>query len=186
MSTLASQPRTYTPEDLLAMPDGVGYELVDGKLVERHVSVESSRIATEMARVLSNEARRTGEAVVYGSDLGYRCFPDDPGRVRKPDVSVVRKSRLAEFKADRGYMTVPADLAIEVVSPNDLYSEVQTKVAEYLEAGFAVVWVVDPLHKAVAVYNGSGGVKMLHDAETIDAAPALGSFHARVGEFFTE
>ena len=186
MSTLASQRRTYTPEDLLAMPNGVGYELVDGKLVERHVSVESSRVAMKIGILLGVEALRTGEATVFASDLGYRCFPDDPGRVRKPDVSVVRKARLAEFKSDRGYMTVPADLAVEVVSPNDLYSEVQAKVEEYLEAGFAVVWVVDPVHKAVAVYNGGGGVKMLHEAETIDAAPAIGSFHARVGDFFAE
>ncbi len=40
MSTVLE--KTYTPEDLLAMPDRKSYELVDGHLVERNVSVLSS------------------------------------------------------------------------------------------------------------------------------------------------
>ena len=39
MSVVAD--KTYTPEDLLAMPDRRNYELVDGQLVERNVSVLS-------------------------------------------------------------------------------------------------------------------------------------------------
>jgi hypothetical protein len=34
------QPKRYTPEDLLRMPDGVNYELVDGQLVERTMGTE--------------------------------------------------------------------------------------------------------------------------------------------------
>ena len=34
---IATENKTrYTPEDLLAMPDGKDYELVDGRLVERN------------------------------------------------------------------------------------------------------------------------------------------------------
>ena len=33
---VATGAHRYTPEDLLAMPDGKSYELVDGRLVERH------------------------------------------------------------------------------------------------------------------------------------------------------
>ena len=34
-----------TPEELLEMPDGDRYELIDGELVERNTGAESSRIA---------------------------------------------------------------------------------------------------------------------------------------------
>ena len=37
--------KTYTPEDLLTMPDGDRYELVGGHLVERNVSALSSLVA---------------------------------------------------------------------------------------------------------------------------------------------
>ena len=50
MSTVAEQ--TYTPEDLLAMPDRKNYELVDGHLVERHMSVLSSWVGGRLCRFI--------------------------------------------------------------------------------------------------------------------------------------
>ena len=44
MST-ATTKTEYIPEDLLTMPDGDRYELVQGKLVERNISMLSSYIA---------------------------------------------------------------------------------------------------------------------------------------------
>ena len=42
---IATENKTrYTPEDLLAMPNGKDYELVDGRLVERNMGAESSWI----------------------------------------------------------------------------------------------------------------------------------------------
>ena len=46
MSTL--QTKTYTPADLLAMPDSNGVELVQGNLVEKPVSVLSAIVETRM------------------------------------------------------------------------------------------------------------------------------------------
>ena len=45
MSTAIATKTGYTPEDLLAMPDGKSYELVDGQLVERKMGIESSWVA---------------------------------------------------------------------------------------------------------------------------------------------
>lgn len=186
MSTLASQPppKPLTPEDLLRLPDAVNYELVDGRLVERHVSKESSRIAAEIVRLLGNDARRTAEAEVFGADLGYQCFPIDKSRVRKPDVSVVRRERMAGLPGDPGFMPMPADLAVEVVSPNDLWHDVTGKVEEYLAAGFGAVWVVDPQRRTVSIYRPDGSLMRLRENDDIDAAPALPSFRCKVGELF--
>jgi Uma2 family endonuclease len=187
MSTLLSQPAGITPEDLLRMPDAVSYELVDGKLVERHVSMESSRVALRIGRILGNEAERTGECTVYPPDLGYQCFPDDPRKVRKPDVSAIRKEKLAALGVgDRGYSPIPADLAIEVVSPNDLYNEVFDKVQEYLAAGFGVVWVVAPALKIVTVYRQDETIALLHANQAITAEPAFATLRLQVADFFAE
>ncbi len=49
MSTAVAPPaRRCTPEDLLAMPDGKRYELVNGRLVERNMGAESSQIGTRL------------------------------------------------------------------------------------------------------------------------------------------
>ena len=37
IATYTESKTRYTPEDLLAMPDGENYELVDGRLVERNM-----------------------------------------------------------------------------------------------------------------------------------------------------
>ena len=123
-----------TPADLLEMADAKGFVLVDGKLVERHVSAKSSHVALRIGRFLDVEAQRTGLATVYGSDLGYQCFPHRPNLIRKPDVSLIRKQRYSASEADSGYMPIAADLTVEMISPNDLYYEVAAKVADYLEA----------------------------------------------------
>ena len=44
--------KTYTPEDLLSMPDGKNYELVDGHLVERNMSQLSSWVGGRLHRSL--------------------------------------------------------------------------------------------------------------------------------------
>jgi hypothetical protein len=56
---LASQPElpaaaAITPESLLRMPDGKNYELIDGALVERKMSVLSGVVASRMNRPLAD------------------------------------------------------------------------------------------------------------------------------------
>ena len=58
--------KTYTLDEFLLLPDSVGYELVDGHLVERNVSENSSRIGMRIGLRLGFEAELTGEACVYG------------------------------------------------------------------------------------------------------------------------
>ncbi|HZL36840.1 MAG TPA: Uma2 family endonuclease [Tepidisphaeraceae bacterium] len=182
--TSVSPARTYTPDDLLHMEDAVEYELVDGHLVERNVSIESSDVGAQILMLLRVEAARTGLASAFGPDMGYQSFPKHPNRIRKPDVSVVRKDRFRELQRKRGFMPIPADLAVEVISPNDSYYEVAQKVAEYLEAGFGTVWVVDPNLKTVRIERVGGPITLLHENDDITAEPVLPEFRCKVGEFF--
>src|SRR5829696_8834539 len=50
--TLAQTETAFSPEDLLRMEDGINYELVDGKLVERHMGMESSEIAARIVLLI--------------------------------------------------------------------------------------------------------------------------------------
>ena len=185
MTAVPNQPTTLvTPEDLLRMPDGDLFELVDGRLVEKKVSAESSEIGLAIGTLLKMAANRTGEAKCYGADLGYQCFKDAPNKVRKPDVSVVRKERLSSIEGDVGYMPLAPDLAVEVISPNELAAEVWEKVTEYQGAGVPLVWVVIPAQKMVAVFRLDGTGALLNEKQEISAEPALPSFRCAVGEFF--
>lgn len=93
----------YTPEDLLAMQDGDRYELVDGRLVDRHRTGTgregdqargwlSDLVATRLAARLTVfcDERRLGFVVISNSG-GFQC---GGRKVRKPDVSFVGRGRL--------------------------------------------------------------------------------------------
>ena len=173
-----------TPEELLRMPDASGFELIDGELVERQVSREANLVAARIIAKLVNASDATGEAEVYTSEMGYRCFADRPGLVRKGDASVVRKERLAAVGRNPGHMPIPADLIVEVVSPNDLFYNVSEKVRLYLDNGFGQVWVVDPTLRTVAAHRLHAAPIVYRLQDEITAEPALAAFRCRVSEFF--
>src|SRR5262245_39837291 len=134
MATAATS-TTYTPEDLLAMPDGVNYELVDGNLVERPMGARASWVGGELLASLRRFLTANPLGWVFPADAGYQCFPDDPQKVRKPDVSFLRFGRLEGEELPITMLQIPPDLAVEVLSPHDLVYNVETKLAEYINAG---------------------------------------------------
>jgi Uma2 family endonuclease len=184
MSTVAEQ--TYTPEDLLVMPDRKRYELVDGRLVERHMSRLSSWVAGRLHRFIDIlvDEHKLGWAFV--ADQGYVCFPDSPRKVRFPDVSFVRTDRLPGGLSSAGYIDVPPDLAVEVVSPNERAYEVESKVVEYLEAGVALIWVIDPEARTLHIYRRDGSTAWLRDDGELSGEDVLPGFRCRLSAIFPE
>jgi Uma2 family endonuclease len=121
---------------------------------------------------------------VNGSQGGYRIFADDPLKVRIPDVSFTRRDRLPGGKPEPGHGRVAPDLAVEVLSPNDLASDVQVKVLDYLGAGVALVWVVDPPSRSVWVYRPDGSGEFLQEQATLDGGSVLPGFACPVAAIF--
>jgi Uma2 family endonuclease len=174
----------YTPEDLLAMPDGHRFDLIDGHLVERNMGAESSWIAQQINRYLGNYAEASQHGLVLGPDCGYQIFPDDPNRVRFPDGSFIRSGRLPNDALPRGHIRVVPDLLLEVVPPNDLAWEVDTKVTEYLQAGVPLIWVFYPDTRTVSVYRADGKAARLGADETLSGEEVLPGFTCLVTDVF--
>jgi Uma2 family endonuclease len=174
----------YTPEDLLAMPDGHRFDLVDGHLVERNMGAESSWIAQQINHRLCSYAETSQHGLVLGPDCGYQIFPDDPNRVRFPDGSFIRSGRLPNDAPPRGHIRVVPDLVLEVVSPNDLAWEVDMKMTEYLQAGVPLVWVFYPDTRTVSVYRANGKAARLGVGETLSGVEVLPGFTCLVADVF--
>jgi Uma2 family endonuclease len=182
---VSPQPTTVpTSSELLRLQDDAGVEFVNGQILEKPVSIRSGEIELAIGWALRNVAMRTGSARVYPATVGYRCFSDDPMKFRRPDVSVVRKDRMARVDPDEGFMPIPPDLAVEVVSPNDLVTDLEIKVEEYLSNGFPLVWVVEPATKTVTIHRGDGSLSRLHAKDEITGEAALPTFRCKVAEFF--
>ena len=99
-------------------------------------------------------------------------------------MSCVRQERLPSEKFSEGYIDIPPDVAVEVVSPNDLVYEVTQKVQEYLAAGVKLVWVVNPPARSVEVHRLDGSVALLKAGDELSGESVLPGFSCRVGELF--
>jgi len=174
----------YTPDDLLTMPDGDRYELVNGQLVEKPVSAKSDWVGGKLLLCLGNYVESIRAGVVF-PETGYRCFPDDPDRLRKPDGSFIAADRLHPGDIPDGYIRIAPDLAFEVISPNDTYYEVEAKVREYLDAGVRLVWVLDPDRRTIRVYDGAAGLTSdLTAADNLTGGAVLPGFRCAVADLF--
>ncbi len=174
-----------SPEEFLRMAETHGFELVEGELEERDVSLLSSLVSRRISTLLGNHADPLKAGWVLESEAQYRCFTDHPDWVRRADVSFISITRYsAETAMKGGFITIAPDLAVEVLSPNDLASEVGAKVSLYLRAGVKTVWVVDPLARTVHVHRKVGQGTILHEQDEIEAAPALPGFRCKVADFF--
>jgi Uma2 family endonuclease len=105
MASLQTLPITQVQLDRLA--DEPGVEYVQGQILEKPVSIDSSEIELIVGSLLRAVAARTGRARVFPSSMGYQCFPDDPAKFRKPDVSVVRSERMAGIDPKSGFLQIP-------------------------------------------------------------------------------
>jgi Uma2 family endonuclease len=175
----------YTPAELLALPDEKNYELVDGRLVERTMSMLSSWVAGELHFQTRSYCQANACGWPFPGGTGYQCFTESPLKVRKPDVSFIRTARLPADAASEGYSSIAPDLAVEVVSPNDPVCEVGQKVAEWLAAGVPLVWVVHPEARAVRVHRRGGPVSWLRAEDELSGEEVLPGFHCRVAAIFS-
>jgi Uma2 family endonuclease len=180
---VAAKP-AYTPEDLLTMPDGDRYELVDGNLVERNMSARSSRVGGQLYFRLENACRTKSTGWVWPADASYKCFLDSPNTVRKPDVSFIQLSRLRPEDELEGHILIAPDLAVEVSSPNDLVYEISAKVQEYLRAGVKLVWVINPENRTVQIFRADGTVAMLRESDELNGEDVIPGFRCPIADLF--
>ena len=139
----------------------------------------SSWVGMEVGARLRNFVVENQLGWVFGSDAGFQCFPDDPDKVRKPDVSFVAKEKLPNGPTD-GHLRITPNLAIEVASANDLLRDSDRKVEEYLAAGVRSVWLINPNVRVVQVIRADGTFLRLHDSDELTEPDILPGFCCHV------
>lgn len=182
MSMVVGKSR-FTPDDVLRLEGEERLELVDGQLASSEKSGLAAWIASQINASLVQLVQRDQIGVVFTSDASYRCFKDDPDRVRRPDVSFIHRLRMKpEYLV--GHVPIHPDLAVEVVSPNDSYYEVRQKVAEYIEAGVRLVWVVDPETRIIDVYRANRTSQVVQNGDMLDGEDVVPGFTIALAEIF--
>jgi len=164
-----------TAEELLAtnIPNK-NTELVRGRLVVRELSGAHHGITTAaLAAQLGNHLHLTGAGLAVIA-AGFTLFRA-PDTVRAPDIAFVRRERLPSRISDT-YLELAPDLVIEVLSPNDRPGEILAKVADWLEAGSRLVWVIDPERRIGRIYRQDGTENSITADGQLDGEDVLPGF----------
>jgi Uma2 family endonuclease len=182
MSVAIATEARYSPEDLLAMRDGKRYELVNGRLVDRQAGAESSWVGTRLTSRLDRFCEDNGLGIVWAADNGYECFAHSSGLVRRPDVSFVKKGRLPGDVAPKGWVKIPPDLAVEVVSPNDSAEQLEEKLDDYRTAGVPLIWVIYPELRKVKILRQGGPAGELREDDVLSGEDVIPGFRCPLRE----
>ncbi len=177
--------KPVTAEELLKMPDeGFRSELVRGEV--RRMALAGNvhgRIAVNVAAPLHQYAREHDLGTVFAAETGFK-IATNPDTVRAPDVAFVSRERLEEVGEVEGFWPGAPDLAVEVVSPGDLYTEVEEKVLGWLEAGSRLVVIVDPRNRTVSVRPRQAEVRVLTGGDVLDGGDVVPGWELPVADIF--
>jgi len=176
----------HTVEDYLALSDQKGWELDEGRLVEKNMGSRSGWVGAQIICLIGMFLRDHPLGWFLNSEGAYRCYPGHPDRIRKPDASFIRYGRLKDEVIPDFFIPIAPDLAVEVTSPNDLIAEVEVKVREYLEAGVRLVWVVVPEVRSVRIYRADGSVTQVNEPNSVSGEDVLPGFQFAVSELFPQ
>jgi len=174
-----------TAEDLLRLPDdGFRYELVKGELRKMPpAGIEHGYLANRASWRLTQHVETHQLGKVFAAETGFQ-LTSNPDTVRAPDVAFVSQQRVEEVGLVRGYWPGAPDLAIEVISPNDTYTEVEGKVFTWLDAGTRMVVVVNSRQQTVTVYRSLTDITILTKSDTLDGNDVVPGWTLPIADLF--
>lgn len=165
----------------LALDAEKSYEIVNG--VPEEKEMPGARHGMIAARLLVRlggfvEANQLGVAF---TEVNFNLGRNE----RIPDLSFVAADRIPAAGIPEGVWQIPPDLAIEVISPNDLHEKVSNKVLEYLEAGVKQVWIVSPEIRTVTIFRSMEQVQVFSGDRVLESPDLLPGFHCPLAEIFS-
>jgi Uma2 family endonuclease len=181
--------RGMTVEQFLALPDdGTERQLIRGRLWEQpttrrnrwHARIEA-RIAQLLGNWLDDQPEPRGE--VFAGEVGtiLRRNPDTAVGI---DVAYFSAESAARQLNETTLIEGPPVLAVEILSPSDKLEEINEKVDEYLRAGVALIWIIDPHFQTVRVHRPNEAPEMFNVHQRLSGDPHLPGFQIEVSRIF--
>lgn len=160
-------------DDFLTQFDGQSVEWIDGVVISMSpVSTEHTAIARFLISLLDYFLAVTQLGEVYFEPMTMRPVPTLPAR--SPDLQVVLHENGHIVK--HNIVAGPADLVIEIVSPESHRRDRFEKFAEYEQGGVREYWILDPVRRESLFYirNEQGIFEPREpDAQQVYSSPIL-------------
>jgi Uma2 family endonuclease len=178
-------PSLITADELFRVSDdGMRRELLAGVVrVMEPAGFGHGRVAAAIGGMLSAHVREHRLGVVLAAETGF-VLATDPDTVRAPDAAFVRRERVEALGETSRFWPEAPDLAVEVISPHDAFSDVEEKALAWICAGTRLVLVADPRRRTITAYRARGDVRIYDEGETIDASAAVAGWSLVVADAF--
>jgi Uma2 family endonuclease len=174
-----------SPEYLLTQKSDKRYEWINDQLREKPpMGAKANRAATILIRLLDAFTFEKQLGLVFVYEVGFRIFAAEPKKVRKPDISFIARGRLPNDEPPSGYVTIPPDLEVEVVPPNDEAEEIERRVADYLGAGVRLMWIIYPTTRSVWVVRKDGTAARLTEDQELSGEDVVPDFKCPLRTLF--
>lgn len=179
-------PGPMTAEQYGRLPE-LGYPtaLVRGQIkVMNQPYPEHGEICLTVGSLLRDFVRKRKLGRVVSNDSGV-ITERKPDTVRGPDVAYYSFQRVPpERLRKRRYLDVAPELAVEVKSEFDRWSEINEKIGEYLKAGVVAVCVVDPDTDSVQVHYADKPMRVFQHNDELALPEVLADVRVTVRELF--
>ena len=144
---------------------------------------ETSEQNAEISMQLRQWAKRDGTGTTTDSSGGF-ILPNTT--IRSPDAAWIRYDRLASLTAEQRTKFLPLcpDFVIELRSPTDSLTTLQSKMLEYIENGVRLGWLIDPVQGQVYVYSPDSPVMRLDNPDSLSGDPLLPGFRLDLSEIW--
>jgi Uma2 family endonuclease len=156
-------------------------ELVEGRLLYMPPCADIQQdVAVDVVHLLRDWSETHSDYVVGGNEAGMKLGAD----IRAADAAVWRRSSVGPSVGRLRH--VPPTLAVEVAGQDEDEAVLREKAGWYLRSGVAVVWLVFPEVREVAVLRSAGevryqrGERLAEMVELPGLIPAVARFFAQL------
>ena len=179
------EPHKMTYEEFLAWADeDTLAEWVDGEVVMYSpASRRHQEIGLFLGQVIGLHVEHSGAGRILVPPFQMKLARSG----REPDLLFVAQEHLDRLKET--YLDGPADLVVEIVSPESVGRDRGVKFYEYEQAGIPEYWLIDPQTKRAEFYQLTAADQyrlVQPDAEGIYRSAVLPNFWLRVGWLWQE
>ncbi len=141
------------------------------------------RIAARIGKLMAIHVDEYQLGECFAAETGF-VLSRNPDTVRAPDVAFVSQEKMAALQDDSGFLPFAPDLAVEVVSPNDSFAEVEGKAWMWIASGTRLVLIVEPESETVYVYRAGTDIQVLDPQSVLDATDVVPGWRVQVADFF--
>ena len=124
-------------------------------------------------------AEADGRGEVFSSNAGFN-LPD--GSTLSPHAGWVESSRVAALSEQERERFLPfaPDFLIEILSPSDSLSDLDAKMAQWIENGVRLAWRIDPFGGTVALYATGAEPVLLVRPMVVEGSGPIAGFRLKM------